>query len=76
VKATKARIERDSIEFQGKLLAGALTSEAARALLDGLPAVENLMPPLDIAEFKVLGNALTLRRKRRTDEETRLAEHN
>jgi hypothetical protein len=56
VKATKARIERDSIEFQGKLLAGALTSEAARALLDKLPAVESLMPPLDIAEFKVLGN--------------------
>ena len=57
VKATKARIERDSFEFQGKLLAGALTSEAARALLDELPAVESLMPPLDIAEFKVLGNS-------------------
>jgi hypothetical protein len=56
VKAAKARIERDSVEFQGQLLAGALTTSAARALLDGLPSIESLMPPLDLAEFKLLGN--------------------
>jgi adenylate kinase len=57
VKGAKARIERDSLEFQNKLLAGALTTATARTLLDGLPAIESLMPPLDIAEFKLLGNS-------------------
>jgi hypothetical protein len=57
VKAAKARTERDSIEFQGKLLAGALSSAAAKALLDSLPTIESLMPPLDLAaEFKLLDN--------------------
>ena len=56
VKQAKSRIERDSLDFQNKLLAGALTTVAARALLDSLPAVESLMPPLNLAEFKLLGN--------------------
>jgi hypothetical protein len=56
VKTAKARIERDSVEFQGQLLAGALTTSAARALLDRLPSIESLMPPLDLAEFKLLSN--------------------
>jgi hypothetical protein len=56
VKAAKARIERDSVEFQGQLLAGALSTSAAKALLDGLPSIESLMPPLDLAEFKLLRN--------------------
>ena len=48
LKAAMARIARDSIEFQGQLLAGTLNTAAAKALLDGLPAVESLMTPLDL----------------------------
>jgi hypothetical protein len=56
VKAAKARIERDSLDFQNQLLGGSLSSAAAKALLDTLPAVESLMPPLNLAEFKLLDN--------------------
>jgi hypothetical protein len=52
VKAAKARVERDSIDFQSQLLAGSLSSAAAKELLDTLPAIESLMPPLNIAELK------------------------
>jgi hypothetical protein len=51
VKAAKSQIERDSVEFQGKLLAGALSSVEAKALLDSLPPVESLMPLLKLSEI-------------------------
>ena len=54
VKQAKAQIERDSLDFQSQLLAGSLTTVAAKALLDSLPPVASLMPPLNPADFKLL----------------------
>ena len=54
VKQAKAQIERDSLNFQSQLLAGSLTTAAGKALLDALPPVESLMPPLNLTDFKLL----------------------
>lgn len=51
VKAAKSQIERDSLDFQSKLLAGALSSAEAKALLNSLPPVESLMPLLKLSEI-------------------------
>jgi hypothetical protein len=54
VKQAKAQIERDSLNFQSQLLTGSLTTAAGKALLDALPPVASLMPPLNLTDFKLL----------------------
>jgi hypothetical protein len=51
IKALEAKaitqIERDSVEAQTKIVAAGLISDAAKAILDGMPSVQALMPPID-----------------------------
>lgn len=66
VKAAKSQIERDSLDFQSKLLAGALSSTEAKALLDSLPPVESLMPRLKLSEIS--STALLVQSEERENE--------
>ena len=50
--AAKAEIERGSLDAQTALLAGGLTTDAARAVLAALPTVEALMPGLSVDELE------------------------
>jgi hypothetical protein len=52
--SAKAEIERRSLDAQTEILAGGLTSEAARAVLASLPSVEALMPALDLAALELV----------------------
>jgi hypothetical protein len=45
-------IEIQSVELQSQVIANGLTSDAARAFLDNMPAVETLMPPLEVAKVE------------------------
>jgi hypothetical protein len=49
-----AEIEQRSLGAQTEILAGGLTSEAARAVLASLPSVEALMPPLDLGALELV----------------------
>jgi hypothetical protein len=51
--AAKTDIERASVEAQTQLLAGGLTSEAAKEYLANLPSLESLMPHIDAKELVV-----------------------
>jgi hypothetical protein len=45
-------IEMQSVELQSQVIANGLTSDAARSFLDNMPAVETLMPRLDVAKVE------------------------
>ena len=45
-------IEMQAVELQSQVIANGLTSDAARAFLDNMPAVETLMPPLEVAKVE------------------------
>lgn len=47
-KAARMEIERQSVEVQTALLAGGLTTSAARAFLDSMPTADALMPRIDV----------------------------
>lgn len=47
-REAKQRIEAASVEVQTELLAGGLTTDAARAFLSSIPTAEALMPKLDV----------------------------
>jgi hypothetical protein len=49
-KQARLQIERSSLEFQTWLLAVGLESTDARALLEGMPKPEQLMPSLTVEE--------------------------
>jgi hypothetical protein len=51
-KAARFEIERASLEIQTELATGALESAQARAFLDRMPSVEELMPPLKFGEVE------------------------
>jgi len=51
-KAAKASIEAREAEILTELLAGGLTSDAARAFLQSIPTPAELMPPLAVAELE------------------------
>lgn len=53
-KAAKTEIERASVEAQTQLVAGGLTTDAAKGFLDALPAVGDLMSTLDVGEVQSL----------------------
>ena len=44
------QIERDAVETQTAVVADGLTSTTARSILDRLPSVQSLMPPVDAHE--------------------------
>lgn len=52
--AAKTRIERMSMEAQTEVIASGLESAAARAFLNEMPPIEQLMPPVDPVEVKAL----------------------
>jgi hypothetical protein len=47
-----ADIERRSVEVQTDLVAGGLTSDAARAFIAAMPTVEQLLPPLTVEDVR------------------------
>ena len=52
--AAKTSIEQFSVESQTELISDALTSEAAKAFLEKLPAAETLMPVLELKKVQGL----------------------
>ena len=62
-KAAKESIEAASGVVQEQLLVGGLRSEEARALVETIPPVESLMPPLPTAEIVKLEAANGHRRR-------------
>lgn len=48
------RIERASLDAQEKILALGLESAAARSLLESLPKITDLMPPIEVGEIQLL----------------------
>lgn len=50
-KAAKVSVEAASAEVQERLLVGGLRTDEARALVETIPSVESLMPPLPTAEI-------------------------
>lgn len=50
--AARTEIERRSLEAQTALLAGGLTTDAARAVLAALPTAESLMPSLNVDDLE------------------------
>jgi hypothetical protein len=63
-KAAKVEIERASCGVQEKLIVTGLRSAEAKTLLDALPTVEALMPPLPTAEIIAIEQASGRRRHR------------
>jgi hypothetical protein len=51
-KHANLQIERSSLEFQTRLLATGLESTDARALLEGMPTPEQLVPSLTVEEIQ------------------------
>jgi hypothetical protein len=51
-KETCLKIELHSVELQTQILAQGLTSEAARSFLESMPAVETLMPTLELTKIE------------------------
>lgn len=58
-KLARVQIEAQSVEAQTQVIANGLVSDAAIAFLEKLPAIESLMPPLDVAtiQAKIAENA-------------------
>jgi len=52
--AARTRIEVESVELEGKVIANGLTSEAATQFLAAMPTVDQLMPLIDSRELKAL----------------------
>jgi hypothetical protein len=50
--SARTAIERASVTAQEALLTGGLTTDAARLFADALPAVDELMPNLDMAQLQ------------------------
>jgi hypothetical protein len=51
-KKAVAEIERRSVAWQTRLIAGGLESDEARRLLEEMPTAEQLMPAVDVAELR------------------------
>lgn len=58
------KIERMSLEAQTEVIANGLQSEAARKFLDAMPALDVLMPPLQIGEIQTLLEAKRAEQRR------------
>jgi hypothetical protein len=62
-KEAVTKIERLSLEAQTQIIASGLDSEAAKAFLDAMPKLEQLMPPVEIGEIQSLIEARHSERK-------------
>lgn len=51
-QTARARIEADSVHAQTEVIANGLSSDAARAFLERLPSVEDIMPSLDFSRVE------------------------
>ncbi len=51
-KVARVQIEAQSVQAQTEIIANGLNSEAALAFLNRLPAIENMMPALDITQIQ------------------------
>jgi hypothetical protein len=60
-KLARVQIEAQSVEAQTQVIANGLTSDAAIKFLEKMPAIDTLMPPLDVAaiQAKIAENART-----------------
>ncbi len=58
-KTALVQIEATSVQAQTEIIANGLNSEAAIAFLNSLPAIESMMPPLDLnaIQAKIAANA-------------------
>ena len=59
---TRTKIERLSLEAQTQVIANGLESEAAKAFLEQMPALQTLMPPVDASELKRIADEKHQRR--------------
>jgi hypothetical protein len=62
VKNAVAAIERQSLECQTQLLAGGLTTDAARLFLEQMPTALDLMPVLQVAAIQLMLEAERVQR--------------
>lgn len=53
-KEAITKIERMSLEAQTQVIASGLESEAAKTFLNSMPAMDTLMPPIEIGEIQTL----------------------
>lgn len=51
-KVARVQIEASSVQAQTEIIAHGLNSDAALAFLNSLPAIESMMPPLDITAIQ------------------------
>lgn len=51
-KVARVQIEASSVRAQTEIIANGLNSEAALNFLNSLPAIESMMPPLDVATIQ------------------------
>ena len=51
-KVARVQIETASVQAQTEVIANGLTSEAAIAFLNKMPAIESMMPALDVADIQ------------------------
>lgn len=51
-KVARVQIETQSVSAQTQIIANGLNSEAALAFLNTLPAIESMMPPLDVSAIQ------------------------
>lgn len=66
-KEAFSKIEAMSLEAQTEIIAHGLESEAANAFLEAMPALERLMPPLQVNEIQSLIDAKRAERRREID---------
>jgi hypothetical protein len=64
-RAARSEIERRSVEVQTQLIAGGLTSSAAKSFLESMPTAASLMPPLSVGDVESLRLGV---RQARTDQ--------
>jgi hypothetical protein len=51
-KVARVQIESQSVQAQTEIIANGLSSESAIAFLNTLPAIESMMPPLDVSAIQ------------------------
>jgi hypothetical protein len=51
-KVARVQIEASSVQAQTEIIANGLNSDAALAFLNSLPAIESMMPPLDVSAIQ------------------------
>lgn len=66
-KEAVTKIERLSLTAQTEVIASGLESDAARNFLESMPALEKLMPQIDVGEVKALIDAKHAKRDQERD---------